>query len=135
VADPIGEIQRALLQLSRNNRMQSAKSSVGGSFVAGAILSYVDSAADPTATDLAELWALDKSTVSRQLGELEERGMLVRVAHPTRSRTQLLKLTAKGKKALEVALGDHRKRIEKVLATWNDDDIARFGELLGRFVY
>jgi DNA-binding MarR family transcriptional regulator len=115
--------------------MQSVRSAVGGSFVAAAILSYVSNADDPTATDLAELWGLDKSTVSRQLGELEERGMLLRVPHPTRSRTQLLKLTAKGKRAFEVALSDHRKRIEKVLASWNDGDITRFGELLARFVY
>jgi DNA-binding MarR family transcriptional regulator len=132
--DPIGEIQRLIVTFTRNSRNQAAKSVAGGSFVSAAILSYVATSNDPTATDLAALWALDKSTVSRQLADLEQQGLLKRAPHARRSRTQQLKLTAKGRKALDTAIAKHRERIEKVLASWTPAEIARFGELLSRFV-
>jgi DNA-binding MarR family transcriptional regulator len=132
--DPIGEIQRSIMTFTRNSRNQAAKSVAGGSFVSAAILSYVDASDDPTATDLAALWGLDKSTVSRQLADLEEQGLLKRAPHARRSRTQQLKLTAKGRRALDTAIAKHRERIAKVLASWAPAEIARFGELLSRFV-
>lgn len=132
--DPIGKIQRLIVTFTRNSRNQAAKSIAGGSFVSAAILSYVATSDDPTATDLAALWGLDKSTVSRQLADLEEQALLKRAPHARRSRTQQLRLTAKGRKALDAAIANHRERIEKVLASWTPADIARFGELLSRFV-
>lgn len=49
---------------------------------------------------LAERYGLEKSTVSRQLSQLEEDGLLHRVAHPSRPRTKLLELTDTGRARL-----------------------------------
>ena len=133
VDDPIGEIQRAIIQFTRNSRSAAARSAAGGSFVGAAIMSYVVNAADPTATDLAELWGMDKSTVSRQLADLEAQRLVVRTAHPTRARTQRLRLTAKGQRALAAAIANHRDRIAKVVATWSARDVSQFAALLTRF--
>jgi DNA-binding MarR family transcriptional regulator len=46
----------------------------GLSFVAFGVLTYVDSAPSPHAKDLADVYGLDKSTVSRQLADLEAQG-------------------------------------------------------------
>jgi len=83
--DPVGEIQRAIILFTRNSRTQAARD--GWSFVTAAILSYIDSSLDPTAMDLAELYGLDKSTVSRQLADLEDQGLMTRAPHETRPRT------------------------------------------------
>ncbi|MFT3699990.1 MAG: MarR family winged helix-turn-helix transcriptional regulator [Kofleriaceae bacterium] len=133
-SDPIGEIQRAIITFNRNTRNQAAKMVSGGSLVSAPILAYVDASEDPTATDLALLWGLDKSTVSRQLGELEEKGLLRREPHETRPRTQQLKLTAKGKKALTTAITKHREALEQTLASWSPADVETFSVLLARFV-
>jgi DNA-binding MarR family transcriptional regulator len=134
VNDPIGEIQRAIIQFTRDSRSAAARSVAGGSFVAAAIMSYIASAADPTATGLAELWGLDKSTVSRQLADLEAERLVARAAHPTRARTQRLRLTAKGQRALANAIARHRDRIAEAVASWSAHDISQFAALLKRFV-
>jgi DNA-binding MarR family transcriptional regulator len=132
--DPIGDIQRALILFNRTSRTQAARADAGWSFVVAAMLSYIESSPDPTATDLAELYGLDKSTVSRQLGDLEDQGFVTREPHETRPRTQHLSLTAKGRRALATAVQRHRELIEKNLASWSPDDISRFAALLSRFV-
>ncbi len=132
--DPISELQTAILQFTRNSRKQVAYSTVGGSFVAAAVLSYIANTEDPTATSLAEAYGLDKSTVSRQLADLEEQGFVKRSRHPSRPRTQDLHLTAKGKKTLVTAISKHRLRLKQSLAAWSAKDIATFSGLLARFV-
>ena len=132
--DPIGDIQRAIILFNRTSRTQLAHASEGWSFVTATILSYIDGSPDPTATDLAELYGLDKSTVSRQLADLEDQGFIKRQPHDTRPRTQLLVLTAKGRRTRSQAIERHRELIARNLASWSEDDIARFAALLTRFV-
>lgn len=132
--DPVGDIQRAILLFNRTSRAQAARANPGVSFVTATILSFIDSSPDPTAIDLAETYGLDKSTVSRQLADLEEQGLLTREPHETRPRTQLLKLTAKGRRARQISVARHRELIERSVASWSPDDIATFAALLTRFV-
>ena len=132
--DPITVLQQALVQFARNSRKHVAYTTVGGSFVAAAVLSYIANTADPTATGLAEAYGLDKSTVSRQLADLEEQGFVRRSRHPRRPRTQDLHLTAKGKRALVTAIERHRDRLVETLATWSARDVAAFASLLARYV-
>lgn len=130
--DPIGEIHRAIITVSRSARIQAIRES-NLSLVALAILSYVDNTADPTATDLAGEYGLDKSTVSRQLADLERQALLRRVPDATRARMQLLKLTAKGRRCLSAARTSQRKRLGKKLGNWPAADVVAFSRLLSRF--
>jgi len=132
--DPITVLQSAILQFTRNSRKQVAYTTIGGSFVAAAVLSYIANTQDPTATSLAEAYGLDKSTVSRQLAELEAQGLVRRSRHPSRPRTQDLHVTAKGKRALVTAVEKHRLALKQTLAKWSAKDVAAFGTLLARYV-
>lgn len=64
-------------------------------------------------TGLAERLRLDKSTVSRLVGHLEQRGWVSRQRHPTDGRSVLLRLTPEG------------TRVSNRLATARADKFAR----------
>jgi DNA-binding MarR family transcriptional regulator len=128
----LDEIQRALITFSRSTKVHAR--SFGLSFVTATILVYIDSAAEPHATGLADEYGLDKSTVSRQLADLESQGLLRRVIHATRPRTQLLKLTAKGERVLSAARTRHRTRLAETLENWPKADVVELSRLLSRFV-
>jgi DNA-binding MarR family transcriptional regulator len=132
VNDPLDDIQRALILFSRNSKLHGR--SVGMSFVTTTILSYVASTPEPHATGLADEYGLDKSTVSRQLAVLEDQGLIRRLPHATRARSQLLKLTAKGRRAFASAIANHRRRLGDSLGTWPEADLVAFSRLLSRFV-
>jgi DNA-binding MarR family transcriptional regulator len=132
VTDPLDDIQRALILFSRSSKLQAR--AVGMSFVTTTILFYVASTPEPHATGLADEYGLDKSTVSRQLAVLEDQGLIRRAPHATRARSQLLKLTAKGRRDLASAIANHRRRLAESLGTWPDSDVVTFSRLLSRFV-
>ncbi len=132
VSDPLDDIQRALILVSRSSKLQAR--AVGMSFVTTTILFYVAGTPEPHATGLADEYGLDKSTVSRQLAVLEEQGLIRRAPHATRARSQLLKLTAKGRRDLAFAIANHRSRLAASLGTWPETDIVAFSRLLSRFV-
>jgi DNA-binding MarR family transcriptional regulator len=129
---PLDDIQRALIMFSRSSKLQAR--AIGMSFVTTTILSYVASTPEPHATGLADDYGLDKSTVSRQLGVLEDQGLIRRVPHATRARSQLLKLTAKGRRVLASAIANHRERLGESLGAWPEADLVAFSRLLSRFV-
>jgi DNA-binding MarR family transcriptional regulator len=133
-SDPIGEIHRAIVLFSRSSRARANDMYDGLSFVAYTLLSYVDITPCPHASDLAGEYGLDRSTVSRQLAELEEGDLLRRVPDPDHSRKQRLELTTTGRKALATTKARQRQGLEQRLSHWSQEDIARFGQLFRRFV-
>jgi DNA-binding MarR family transcriptional regulator len=85
------------------------------------------------AADLCTYFGVDKSAVSRQLRLLEELGLVERGADPADGRAQLLALTPEGRRRLTKARDARRGRIRRQLDRWDEDDVARLGELLARF--
>ncbi|WP_406358323.1 MarR family winged helix-turn-helix transcriptional regulator [Streptomyces sp. NBC_00658] len=132
--DPIEEIHQAIVQFTRSTRTQSNDMYQGLSFVAFGVLTYVDSTQSPHAKDLADAYGLDKSTVSRQLAELEAQGLLLRVPAPHLPRAQLLKLTPKGRRRLRVTRARQQEGLRQLFGEWAEEDVAVFGRLLARFV-
>jgi DNA-binding MarR family transcriptional regulator len=132
--EPLDVIHEAIILFSRNAKARANNMYDDLSFVAYTMLSYVGSFPQPTASDLAERYGLEKSTVSRQLSRLEEDGLLRRVAHPSRPRTKLLELTDTGQARLARVRQHQRKGLEERLGRWPDEDVEAFGRLLRRFV-
>ncbi|WP_405467380.1 MarR family winged helix-turn-helix transcriptional regulator [Streptomyces canus] len=132
--EPLDVIHEAIILFSRNAKARANNMHDDLSFVAYTMLSYVGSVPQPTASDLAERYGLEKSTVSRQLSRLEEDGLLRRVAHPSRPRTKLLELTDTGHARLARVRQHQRKGLEERLGRWPDEDVEAFGRLLRRFV-
>jgi DNA-binding MarR family transcriptional regulator len=84
------------------------------------------------ATDLVETVGLHKSTMSRNLAELERIGLLERVPDPDDARARLLRLTREGGEAVRQSRQGRRQRLAAQLADWSDSDVRRLGDLLGR---
>jgi len=84
-------------------------------------------------TDLATEFALDLSTVSRQLATLEKAGLVHRYRDPADQRAYLLAITAAGRQAFERTRGARRQALREILDAWPAGDVDTFAELLERF--
>jgi DNA-binding MarR family transcriptional regulator len=85
------------------------------------------------ATDLAAHYALDKSTVSRQVAGLERAGLIERGPDPADQRVQVLNLTPSGRHILAQVTESRRAAFRERLAGWPTEDLSRFAEYLVRY--
>jgi len=96
------------------------------------LLATLTEAGPMRANDLAELFGVDKSSISRQVQRLERLGFLARRADETDRRAQLLAATPKGKRRLTAASKARRKRFRGRLDGWNAADVRDLARLLSR---
>src|ERR1700722_12444323 len=85
------------------------------------------------AAALAEMLDVDTPTVTRKVQQLERDGLVVRHADPADGRASRIRLTPVGRRTLERVLKARRAWLDGMLAGWDEEDLARFGSLLGRF--
>jgi DNA-binding MarR family transcriptional regulator len=72
-------------------------------------------------------------TVSRQVRQLEELGLVVRTQDPVDGRAVLLEVTEAGLDALQRMRLEWRKTVAEILEPWPEKDREILGELLERF--
>jgi DNA-binding MarR family transcriptional regulator len=101
--------------------------------IAYTFLDLVESTPEIQASDLAERLGLDKSTVSRQLNQLFEGGLLDREGGRPGRRGDPLSLTLKGREVLAVDAERVRRQLTSWMADWNERDIVDFAALIARF--
>jgi len=82
--------------------------------------------------DIARMFRLNRSTVSRQLAGLISLG-IVREAEAANGRGRPLELTSEGVAAYRGTLDALQDVIEEHLSRWTDDEVARFAHDLERF--
>ena len=140
-ADSRAVVERELTRLLRRARASSARiaADVHPDLDAAAyavLVAIVDLAAASTAgvhaALLAETVGLHKSTMSRNLAQLETLGLIERVPDPADARARLLRLTALGEESVERSRRGRRERLAAQLDAWSDADVRRLGTLLGR---
>ncbi|MFD6392735.1 MarR family winged helix-turn-helix transcriptional regulator [Nocardia sp. NPDC055029] len=83
---------------------------------------------------LADAVHSDASTVSRQVAQLVERGLVVRAADPDDGRATVLQVTDYGRETAERIRTRRRESVAIVTENWSDADRATFAALLARFV-
>lgn len=83
-------------------------------------------------TDIARMFRLNRSTVSRQLAALIRLGLVRETPNDT-GRGRPLELTEDGADAFYRALTSLQRIVEAHLAPWSDDEVARFAHDLERF--
>ncbi|MFF1302309.1 MarR family winged helix-turn-helix transcriptional regulator [Streptomyces sp. NPDC058307] len=103
------------------------------SLVSYTLLGHLEERDGCRATDLAAHYALDKSTVSRQVAALERAGLIERRQDPEDHRVQVLHLTAAGRRILGRVTVSRRAAVGERLAEWSQEDLERFAEYLVRY--
>lgn len=84
-------------------------------------------------TDIAEGLGVAVPTVSRQVRQLEDLGLVVRTKDPIDARAILLEVTDAGVDALQRMREEWRKTVAEILEPWPQKDREILGELLERF--
>ena len=83
-------------------------------------------------SDLAAKVELDASTVSRQIKQLEDKGIVERTPDPDDGRASLIRITPHGQQIMQAGFRRRFERIKSVLEPWSERDRDRLQELLTR---
>ncbi|MFJ9038850.1 MarR family winged helix-turn-helix transcriptional regulator [Streptomyces sp. NPDC102406] len=132
-ASAVETIQRELTSFARRARATAARMHPELSLVSFTLLSHLDERGGCRATDLAAHYALDKSTVSRQVAALERAGLVMRRVDPDDHRVQVLLPTPAGAEILAQVTVSRRQMFGERLADWSVRDLARFAAYLERY--
>ncbi|KOU69261.1 MarR family transcriptional regulator [Streptomyces sp. MMG1533] len=103
------------------------------SLVSYTLLGHLEESGGCRATDLAAHYALDKSTVSRQVAALERAGLVERRQDPEDHRVQVLDLTEAGLSILAQVTERRRTAVRERLEDWPTEDLERFARYLVRY--
>lgn len=82
------------------------------------------------ATDLATYFGVGKATISRQLRELENLGLITRAPDPDDGRAQLVHLTRRGRDRFRAVRDARRAEYVRKLDAWDPAEIAELARLL-----
>jgi DNA-binding MarR family transcriptional regulator len=83
-------------------------------------------------SDLAAKVGLDASTVSRQIKQLEDKGIVERTPDPADGRASLVRLTETGRQTMQAGFRRRFERIKTVLEPWSQRDRDLLRKLLTR---
>jgi len=140
VPEPVGQIEQALgalLRLTRAPRFAETVRERARAEVDRAgylVLVRVAELGPVRLSELAHYLGLDVSTVSRQVQQLEQRGLVDRSPDPLDGRAALLELSVLGREVMQKMRDAWCETVGDVVKDWKPVDIARFGILIDRFV-
>ncbi|MEU9590991.1 MarR family winged helix-turn-helix transcriptional regulator [Streptomyces sp. NPDC048219] len=126
-------IQREMTAFARRARASAGRMHPELSLVSYTLLGHLEERDGCRATDLAAHYALDKSTVSRQVAALERAGLVERRVDADDHRVQVLHLTDAGRRILAQVTVSRRTAFRERLANWPEEDLVRFAAYLERY--
>lgn len=126
-------IQLEMTAFARRARASAGRMHPELSLVSYTLLGHLEESGGCRATDLAAHYALDKSTVSRQVAALERAGLVERRGDPEDHRVQVLRLTEAGTRILAQVTESRRIAFRQRLADWPAADLERFATYLVRY--
>src|SRR5262245_34117680 len=83
-------------------------------------------------SDLAAAVELDASTVSRQIKQLEDKGLVERTPDPADGRASLIRISDEGRQVMQAAFRRRFERLKAVLEPWSQRDRDMLQKLLTR---
>ncbi|MFJ4616706.1 MarR family winged helix-turn-helix transcriptional regulator [Streptomyces sp. NPDC088812] len=132
-ARAVETIQREMTVFARRARASAGRLHPELSLVSYTLLGHLEESGGCRATDLAAHYALDKSTVSRQVAALERAALVERREDPGDHRVRLLHLTGSGRRVLAHVTDRRRAAFRERLARWPEEDLERFAAYLTRY--
>ncbi|MEU6350843.1 MarR family winged helix-turn-helix transcriptional regulator [Streptomyces sp. NPDC047072] len=132
-AGAVETIQHEMTVFARRARASAGRLHPELSLVSYTLLGHLEERDGCRATDLAAHYALDKSTVSRQVAALERAGLIERRPDPADQRVQVLHLTEAGLSVLGRVTVSRRAAVSERLADWSEEDLERFAGYLVRY--
>ncbi|MDH6622671.1 DNA-binding MarR family transcriptional regulator [Streptomyces sp. LBL] len=126
-------IQREMTAFARRARASAGRMHPELSLVSYTLLGHLEEGGGCRATDLAAHYALDKSTVSRQVTALERAGLVERRRDPEDHRVQVLHLTEAGRRILAQVTVSRRAAVRERLVDWAEEDLEWFAACLVRY--
>ena len=85
------------------------------------------------ASELVDMFSIDKGAVSRQVQHLTELGLIERTPDPADGRAALLTVTDDARRRMADVQRHRRKYLDERLADWSDEDLRAFVDMLGRY--
>ncbi len=131
--DAVETIHREMTAFARRARASAGRVHPELSLVSYTLLGHLEERDVCRATDLAAHYALDKSTVSRQVAALERAGLIERRLDREDHRVQVLHLTDAGRRILARVTESRRAAFRERLADWAEEDLVRFAAYLERY--
>jgi DNA-binding MarR family transcriptional regulator len=129
------DLERELIRLARAARRAARRvtdTTPGLDHSGYVLLAATDRLGAAHAGEIADVLGLDKSTVSRQLSLLADRGLVERTADPADRRAQVVSLSGHGRERLETARAAHRADLETVLVGWTPQELEGAVAVLSR---
>lgn len=96
------------------------------------LLARIEREPDVRASELAEHIGVGRGTMSRQLGRIEQLGLIERRPDPDDSRGQLIRVTPEGARRVDAARVARRAYLESALGAWSGEERAQLAEQLHR---
>jgi DNA-binding MarR family transcriptional regulator len=132
--DPLETLETELAVLARTLELMARRSDLYDDLDRAGylILRALDDAGPRSITALASELGLDASTVTRQVGGMEARGLVERRIDPSDRRTSIVTPTRRGRARMLGVRRRRRERIAELLADWTTEERSTLGTLLGR---
>lgn len=125
-------VLRSLLAITRRGLVDARSGETRLSITDQSIVMAIADEPGIRSTDIAQMFRLNRSTVSRQLSSLITLG-LVQEMPATAGRGRPLALTPEGEEAFRGTLDTLQHVIDTHLAQWSDAEVSRFAHDLQRF--
>lgn len=134
------DVDYELTRLLRRSRMRGMESIVEihpeleyAGYLALVSIREADAANDGIrATELAEVFSVHKSTMSRVLSTLEGLALIERATDPDDGRARLVRLTPEAAASVDRVRARRHGRLAEILEDWSSDDLTEFASLLAR---
>ena len=123
---------RSLVAITRRGLADARDDDTSLSMTEQSIMMAIAEQPGIRSTDIARVFRLNRSTVSRQLAALLRLGFVRETLSET-GRGRPLELTEAGTSAFQRTLTSLQRIVETHLAPWSDDEVARFAHDLERF--
>lgn len=131
----IRQAYEQIQELSRRINDRSRRLGEPLSFVEHSLLRFIANTPGVRATDIASAFALNRSTVSRQVAALAALGLVTELGHDagTPGRGRILALTGEGEAKLAQAAAAQQESLRERLRGWSDEDVHDFAAALARY--